>query len=1222
MYRALLGLFSRAAAILLLGSAMLATTSAGAIGGGSVAAQAKASALGQSATAAAPRMTGRWLRPVAQELGVCKGGAAAWGWNYGGGRDLRRIDAAGHTVHTWNLPRPIRQIRFSRDCRVVWVITNDWTSLYVVNAGIYAEPVGLRSPLPQPIETLTVSSDGQLAWLEFTHHPRLLLARYQPAAIAIVELPHYPQDLYIDDSEAASAGTSLWVTPKSPGLLLVGGTTGYRSYPQLAKVDVSFVMSAYPAKLGWVVPGIDLLGFYVVDTDMRTAGPFLADREVQNISVLGDFAWVMTADNEVYVYRGRAGPGGPAVDPVPAKGGPVAMTGASLAAGDVYLVGDGSHAWLKSVGRHDAYTLGSYLWHAHVVDDAVEASLLDPRCHDNKPIRALFLDSLDPDHIWLQTYDFSIYEARINSTVPNLTDLPSRVDSLVPAANGRLWLTQSSLAGFLSGPGSDLHQVTLSIGADTLTSAPAKPASLRGAFGTTTAQVELQGPAAFMAGGPDEAQEIGPMIQRDVHPRATIDLALLQRPKGQEVKIAEGSRDLEPKGRTSLPLLARESVDYSVPVEVRLTYADTWGSSVVCTWRNVTLATSLWSRIASNPLGRATVILLVPILVLCLALHHDFLLRQWSPVLVTSADALWAHLQPDLLKLTWLDVLIAAALVGVATLLLALTSPAAFRAIARLEPFARAVPYVMRLSRIRRLLYKDFLVQLSEQIDQRREKATNEHYVPIQVRLLDVCGSLGLAGGEVMNAERLAFILSSQPEPSATRGADVLVEGPGGRGKSALLHELVCQAIESFRTTNGAPLPVIGDPEKETVEEMILAGLGPYSLSTEYTRAAIASGDFVLFVDGLSEAGRRASILDRYFFGERRQLSRVCVTTRPSPALRDSFAKSERWLVVEPSRLDDANVDEFIRSYATADARAKLRSDGTTDLEAEKRKIEEHAAAVLERTKAIVAILRSTEGTYLPLLVRFGMLLDADVDTVADVLDATVKRLLKPCAPDAATRDQLYRDLSELAYSSYFVDSKRTIVASHYAKFQASFETWSAAGLLTPDKGLALLTGQPSRFQFLHDSLQSYLAAHWLAANDRWDDLFAAAGDPVFARAASDLSGEQRSELFSMCLLTFEPVATMRQYMADGLSAWCNRLFRLFSLDDVLGGLAPDIVKELGHDSGHISPKALLGLALELAVKRDAAQDSCDRVAKLYARLAPLVWPLRQKLADQLARAS
>src|SRR5438270_1707234 len=48
---------------------------------------------GASSSSATVTTSGRWMRPVGQELGVCEGGLAAWGWNYSHDRerDLVRI---------------------------------------------------------------------------------------------------------------------------------------------------------------------------------------------------------------------------------------------------------------------------------------------------------------------------------------------------------------------------------------------------------------------------------------------------------------------------------------------------------------------------------------------------------------------------------------------------------------------------------------------------------------------------------------------------------------------------------------------------------------------------------------------------------------------------------------------------------------------------------------------------------------------------------------------------------------------------------------------------------------------------------------------------------------------------------------------------------------------------------------------------------------------------
>src|SRR5205807_7665160 len=103
-------------------------------------------------------------------------------------------------------------------------------------------------------------------------------------------------------------------------------------------------------------------------------------------------------------------------------------------------------------------------------------------------------------------------------------------------------------------------------------------------------------------------------------------------------------------------------------------YRDDWNSEIHIVWKNVELAATLWQRIEDNPLFRAGLLILFPILVLCLLLRQEASLRRWSPMFVPLLEASSARLWPDFMRLTATDVVIAAGLALIVTLCAALLS--------------------------------------------------------------------------------------------------------------------------------------------------------------------------------------------------------------------------------------------------------------------------------------------------------------------------------------------------------------------------------------------------------------------------------------------------------------------------------------------------------------------------------------------------------------------
>jgi len=182
--------------------------------------------------------SGRWMRPVGQELGLCESGLAGWGWNYSGEEErvLVRVDVTG-TKRSWRLPAAIRQVRYTRDCSNVWIITEGWKHLYALNANADAEPVGLEQPLAREIDTLYVSEDGQRAWIKYDDTPQLMLVTRTAHDLTVAPIAG-DEAIEIDNVKKADRGNALWVEPTSPGLFLANAH-GYREIEGFTRPSTS-----------------------------------------------------------------------------------------------------------------------------------------------------------------------------------------------------------------------------------------------------------------------------------------------------------------------------------------------------------------------------------------------------------------------------------------------------------------------------------------------------------------------------------------------------------------------------------------------------------------------------------------------------------------------------------------------------------------------------------------------------------------------------------------------------------------------------------------------------------------------------------------------------------------------------------------------------------------------------------------------------------------------
>jgi len=49
-------------------------------------------------------------------------------------------------------------------------------------------------------------------------------------------------------------------------------------------------------------------------------------------------------------------------------------------------------------------------------DGKIDVAELDPITHSGKPLRRIFLDHRDPEHLWIRSYDLPIYDTHVGAT--------------------------------------------------------------------------------------------------------------------------------------------------------------------------------------------------------------------------------------------------------------------------------------------------------------------------------------------------------------------------------------------------------------------------------------------------------------------------------------------------------------------------------------------------------------------------------------------------------------------------------------------------------------------------------------------------------------------------------------------------------------------------------------------------------------------------------------
>ena len=305
---------------------------------------------------------------------------------------------------------------------------------------------------------------------------------------------------------------------------------------------------------------------------------------------------------------------------------------------------------------------------------------------------------------------------------------------------------------------------------------------------------------------------------------------------------------------------------------------------------------------------------------------------------------------------------------------------------------------------------------------------------------------------------------------------------------------------------------------------------------------------------------------------------------------------NERWRrrsihLVTPLRLDDTTIQTFETGYVAADS--KYRDRKPRSLSPELRKA-----------------CRTEDGTYLPILVRLAVGLGGEANSIQDVYELTVSRLLK--GSDGASDASLLDKTGQFCLDTYWQTGRRTTrwEGSEQPRQELLEKLFKAGLIVTADEGPSLFRDHPQQVRFFHDSIQSFLTARALAngirAKGDWEVLAESAAHPRFVKAQSDLLFPGGSELFQFCVYQFDSEQLIEK-LSGQICQWAADCDRDLRKNDVASAVPASLRDRFEEQlRGESSPREALLLALYVCGK---GPDPLGGIATLFGRMAPIVWP-------------
>ncbi len=494
----------------------------------------------------------------------------------------------------------------------------------------------------------------------------------------------------------------------------------------------------------------------------------------------------------------------------------------------------------------------------------------------------------------------------------------------------------------------------------------------------------------------------------------------------------------------------------------------------------------------------------------------------------------------------------------------ALLSARFLRVVAGVEPFrAVVIPIALRFSR--RSVFADYVRAVRNRLDAEREASQHETYMAIPATR--IVPGLDVPEFDAMPADTACDSVTG----IAGEASHVLIRAEGGRGKSALLRQIVSLALNRFDANPNVPLPIILERSTTNILTDAERSLQNHCLSVESFHRELSDGRFFLVVDGMSESSIGLEHL-RDHMHSRFGRSPMLISSRPWNELRLLLQSTARWCLLQPHRLTDENVDAFADNYNKPTLQEPLRS-----------------------------VCRDRYGTYQPNLVRFALTVeDARVHSIADLYERVFQQLFVAKGIDHIGR--LEQALT-LCRETYWRNGIRTL---NNPRDDASIEDQLLrAGVLVPADD----RDPPRELRFVHDSMQSYLSAKALSQDeDRYEQLFRAATAPEFSRTASDLTTSGMSELFEMCLETYRPLAELRDMLEARILAWRDEYAEDIRKRDVVRSVPEVFREELLRVR---NSERVITRAVELCATADNNSQAVVNLGYLYSEMAKLVYGLQ-----------
>ncbi|QHT65356.1 hypothetical protein GXP67_01030 [Rhodocytophaga rosea] len=493
--------------------------------------------------------------------------------------------------------------------------------------------------------------------------------------------------------------------------------------------------------------------------------------------------------------------------------------------------------------------------------------------------------------------------------------------------------------------------------------------------------------------------------------------------------------------------------------------------------------------------------------------------------------------------------------------------PSFFRSIASVAPFHFLAFFVSVWPTFRKRYYNEYLKNLSGRIGIQKQiilrsyniRPVIEKYTPIPAVFFTNNFTEQVVAKPV---DELISYFDPEKEISCRH---IVIIGPGGQGKSALLREFVGQYLNLFDKHPSLPLPIYvngSGKDINDISELIKNELGRFLISEDLFVKEMIAGQYFLMVDGLSEANLKPALLGNFvaFSNEAGVNTSLIFSIRPNERIEKEMNQSQCKIEVNPKKLDNKTVEVFEQAYL---------GEGNS------------------LSESLRKICRSEKGEYLPILIRLAIIAhNEQIEDISQLYEKTVQILLKNKIQN--DYEKTMEKISSLCLETYGKTGNREIIKT--ADNTELLETLTTCGLLLPTNTNNRFGNEPRTFKFFHDSIQTFFVVRAFFTPEIINDqkklisLFKDfASKPIYSKDKSDIIFKNGSEIFQMGVFVFNSYGiNLTQVFLEDLNQLADTYKLRFSAQNIIDSTSVKLTEFINSEN---SAFAILQIAIEMVSK-------------------------------------